>query len=277
MTLEPSSTQRADGRVNGHSPHRQPSSSRRRCEPHSGQHQESSCQRCPAATQVTLGAPDAAQTISGSSALAITWQRGAAASASRQRRATIQISAARSIWSRLRLSSVTTRAPVAFSTAGMNFSSVSSTANGARRARLSADTRPASMFAPNALVATSWPSAPSAAVISRVVVVFPLVPVTSTTCRSADSSCSRFGSSRRLSTPPMTDPSPRPVSREARPATLPTKMASRARSGSFPMAAEPIGPLTGSIARCNRPVPPGACRQARAPADAFAAMCHRGR
>ena len=44
------------------------------------------------------------------------------------------------------------------------------------------------MLAPNALVATSWPSAPSAAVISRVVVVFPLVPVTSTTCRSAASS-----------------------------------------------------------------------------------------
>ena len=52
--------QLAAGRRKVHSPHRQPSSSRRRCEPHSGQHQESSCQRCPAATQVTRGAAAAA-------------------------------------------------------------------------------------------------------------------------------------------------------------------------------------------------------------------------
>ncbi len=44
------------------------------------------------------------------------------------------------------------------------------------------------MFAPNAFEATSCPSAPSAAVISRVVVVFPFVPVTSTIWRSAASS-----------------------------------------------------------------------------------------
>jgi len=44
------------------------------------------------------------------------------------------------------------------------------------------------MLAPNALEAICWPSVPIAAVISRVVVVFPLVPVTRTICRSRASS-----------------------------------------------------------------------------------------
>ena len=74
-----------------------------------GQHQESSRHACPAATQVTCRDAPADQATSGSSALATTRQSGAAASASRQRRASSQISAARSIWSRLRFSSVTTR------------------------------------------------------------------------------------------------------------------------------------------------------------------------
>ena len=193
MTEGPSSTQRAAGRLNSHSPHRQPRSSRRRCDPQRGQHQESSCQRWPAATQVTWWAPLAAQAISGSSALATTRQSGAASNASRQRRATSQISAARSIWSRLRLSSVTTRALVARRTAGTYFSSVSRTAYGASGAWPSAAASPASMLAPNALEATSWPIALSAAVIRRVVVVLPFVPVTRTISRSAASSASRPG------------------------------------------------------------------------------------
>src|ERR1700722_1053059 len=98
-------------------------------------------------------------------------------------------------------------------------------------ARDSAATRPASMLAPNALDATCWPSVPIAAVISRVVVVFPLVPVTSTICRPRASSESRSGLSRRPMTPPMTEPSPRPASREARPAAPPTVVARRARRG----------------------------------------------
>src|SRR5262249_23393458 len=111
---------------------------------------------------MTSGAAAAAHAISGSSALATTVQFGADASASRHLRATSQISAARSIWSRLRFSSATTRALVAVSTAGRDFSSVSSTAIEAWGARPSAAGNPASMFAPNAFEATSRPGAPSA-------------------------------------------------------------------------------------------------------------------
>ena len=75
----------------------------------------------------------------------------------------------------------------------MYFSSTSSTAMVASGARASAATRPASMLAPKALDATCWPSVPSAAVISRVVVVFPLVPVTRTTCRPRASSEQQIG------------------------------------------------------------------------------------
>ena len=97
---------------------------------------------------MTCRAELAAQATSGSSAFATTRQPGAAASASRQRRASSQISAALSIWSRLRFSSTTTLGLVAFTIAGMYFSSVSRTAIGAPGARLSADVSPASMFAP---------------------------------------------------------------------------------------------------------------------------------
>ena len=87
------------------------------------------------------------------------------------------------------------------------------------------------MLAPNALDAICWPRLPSAAVTSLVVVVFPFVPVTRTTCRPRASSESRSGLSRSPMTPPMTDPSPRPASREARPAAPPTVVARRARRG----------------------------------------------
>ena len=87
------------------------------------------------------------------------------------------------------------------------------------------------MFAPNALDAICCPKAPSAAVISLVVVVFPFVPVTRMTCRPRASSESRSGFSRSPMTPPMTDPSPRPASRDARPAAPPTVVARRARRG----------------------------------------------
>src|SRR5215831_16790420 len=68
--------------------------------------------------------------------------------------------------------------------------------------------------------------------MSRVVVVLPLVPVTRTTCRPAASSDSRSGSSRRLMTPPMTEPSPLPASLDTVAAAPPTVVASRARIGS---------------------------------------------
>src|SRR5207247_277435 len=163
----------------------------------------------------------------------------------------------------------TTRGWVAASTVGRYFSSTSSTAIEASGAWPSAAVRPASMFAPNALEATSCPSAPSAAVMSRVVVVFPLVPVTSTTWRSAASRASRWGSTRRPMTPPITDPSPRPARRDILPAAPPMVVARRARNGSLPMADDAIPPpdLRGTPAgrpaagqgrsRSGRPVDPG--------------------
>ena len=66
---------------------------------------------------------------------------------------------------------------------------------------------------------------------SLVVVVFPFVPVTRTTCRPRASSESRSGCSRSPMTPPMTDPSPRPARRDARPAAPPTVVARRGRKG----------------------------------------------
>src|ERR1700727_1661287 len=78
-----------------------------------------------------------------------------------------------------------------------------------------------------------WPpSGASAAVISRVVVVLPLVPVTSTTWRPTASRESRSGSRRRPIRPPMTEPSPLPASRETEAAASPTVVASLARIGS---------------------------------------------
>ena len=125
------------------------------------------------------------------------------------------------------------------------------------------------MFAPNALDAICCPSAPSAAVISLVVVVFPFVPVTRTTCRPRASSESRSGFSRSPMTPPMTEPSPRPASREARPAAPPTVVARRARRGRlyrrdggllvliaarcYPVAVRPTsGSAAGTTIRCGQ-------------------------
>src|ERR1700733_9637446 len=115
--------------------------------------------------------------------------------------------------------------------AGTYFSSTSRTARVASGALASAATRPASMLAPNALDATCCPRTHSAAVIRRVVVVFPLVPVTRVTCRPRASRASRSGLSRSPMTPPITDPSPRPTSLDARPAAPPTVVARRARRG----------------------------------------------
>src|ERR1700757_328231 len=80
--------------------------------------------------------------------------------------------------------------------------------------------------------AISPPSGASAAVISRVVVVLPLVPVTRTTWRPAASRDNRSGARRRLMTPPMTEPSPLPARRETVAAAPPTVVATLARIGS---------------------------------------------
>ena len=86
------------------------------------------------------------------------------------------------------------------------------------------------MLAPSELVATS-PSTPSAAAVSRVVVVLPLVPEISAICRPAARLASRFGSIIRPILPPMTDPSPRPVARDSAAALRETDEASFDRSG----------------------------------------------
>ena len=87
-------------------PRRTRSGPRRRGSP---PHRAASAARRP--TQCTSRATPAPQTTSGSSALATTWVCGAAASAARQRPATIRTSLVRSSWSRDRLSRTTTTAP----------------------------------------------------------------------------------------------------------------------------------------------------------------------
>ena len=122
----------------------------------------------------------------------------------------------------------------------MYFSSHSSTAIVASGAWPSAEAMPASMLAPNAFEAMCSPSGASAAVTRRVVVVLPFVPVTRTTCRSCASMASSPGSSRSPMTPPITEPSPRPASRETLLAAPPTLVASLARKGSLFIPADVI-------------------------------------
>ena len=83
-----------------------------------GQPPASSRQRSPAPTQWTSRAAPAPQATSGSSALATTWVCGAAASAARQRPATMRTSFVRSSWSRERFSRTTAVAAVAVRTRG---------------------------------------------------------------------------------------------------------------------------------------------------------------
>src|SRR6266536_5067172 len=86
------------------------------------------------------------------------------------------------------------------------------------------------MLAPNELVATG-PRTPRAAVVSRVVVVFQLVPEISAISRPVARWASRSGSMIMPSRPPMTEPSPRPVARDSAAAPRDTEVASLARSG----------------------------------------------
>src|SRR5690606_28568838 len=88
------------------------------------------------------------------------------------------------------------------------------------------------MLAPNGLVATG-PRTPTAAAVRRVVVVLPFVPLMRATRRPADSLSSSRGSTSRPIRPPMTEPSPRPVARDAAAAIRDTTHASPARSGSL--------------------------------------------
>src|SRR3954447_19568669 len=92
------------------------------------------------------------------------------------------------------------------------------------------------MLAPNELVATG-PSTPSAAAVSRVVVVLPLVPDTSAIARPVARLRSRSGSILRPIQPPITEPSPRPAARESAAAVRDTELATLVRRGIFPPVA----------------------------------------
>lgn len=94
--------------------------------PQDGHDQASSFHICPAATQITLGEEEAAQTTSGSSALATT-TAFEPASPSRQFSASMRVSAARSSWSRERLSSAMHLGAVSRATPARYFSSTSIT------------------------------------------------------------------------------------------------------------------------------------------------------
>src|SRR6202034_98427 len=90
-------------------------------------------------------------------------------------------------------------------------------------------TRPASILAPSALVATG-PSVPRAAAAIRVVVDLPLVPVTTTVRRPAPSWRKIDRSSVIATRPPIIAPAPRPVTRDAHRALAPAARASRPRA-----------------------------------------------
>ena len=83
----------------------------------------------------------------------------------------------------------------------------------------------------------SWwrpgPSTPTAAAVSRVVVVLPLVPETRAMARPAARWASRSGSILRPIHPPITEPSPRPAARDSAAAVRDTELATLARRGIF--------------------------------------------
>src|SRR5215468_11205084 len=89
------------------------------------------------------------------------------------------------------------------------------------------------MLAPNEFVATG-PSTPSAAAVSRVVVVFPLVPEISAIRRPSARWVSRAGSIIMPIRPPMTEPSPRPATRERAATPLVTDAANVVRIDFLP-------------------------------------------
>ena len=151
--------------------------------------------------------PSAAHTTSGSSAFATTARVAQSPSALRHASAMLRTSWVRSSWSRLRFNSTTTDGGSWVSIPGSHSSSHSSAARPAWRSSPRATTMPASMLAPSALVATA-PSVRSASAMNRLVVVLPLVPLTTATRRRALSSLSRPRYTATANWPPMTLPDP---------------------------------------------------------------------
>ncbi|SCD78364.1 hypothetical protein GA0115246_106017 [Streptomyces sp. SolWspMP-sol7th] len=125
-TCSPDSAQLAAGRRKPHSPQNQSSPGRCMTPPQEGHDQASSFHSCPAATQMTCGEDEAAHTTSGSSALATTTAL-LPARPSRQRSASMRVSAARSSWSRERLSSAIALGSTSRATPARYFSSTSIT------------------------------------------------------------------------------------------------------------------------------------------------------
>lgn len=230
MTWSPASAQVGTGRRKPHSPQNQSSEGRCRTPPQDGQDQASSFHSWPAATHTTVGQEEAAQVIRGSSALAITIA-SVPARPSRHFSASIRVSAARSSWSRDRLSRAIALGLTSLATPARYFSSTSMTPKRASDPPASAEVMPAGMLAPSALE-TTGPAALRASASSRVVVVLPLVAETSTTSRWVASAASRSGSSLRATRPPITDPLPRPAARDTAAAALPAVTASLARGDS---------------------------------------------
>ena len=122
----------------------------------------------------------------------------------------------------------------------------------------SAEVCPVGMLAPNELVATG-PSTPSAAAVSRVVVVLPLVPETSATARPAARLRSRSGSILSPIQPPMTEPSPRPAARESAAAVRETEVATLALMGILPSVTEATVPETDTTSSCRMARSSGPC------------------
>jgi hypothetical protein len=194
------SAQLGAGRRKPHSPQNQSSPGRCITPPQDGQDQASSFHIWPAATHTTFGEEDAAHTTSGSSALATTTALEPARP-SRQCSAIMRVSAARSSWSRERLSRAMHLGSVSRATPDRYFSSTSMTANRESEPPASAEVMPAGMFAPSAFD-TTGPAARSS------------------------------GSSLSATRPPITDPLPRPAARDAAATALPAVTASLARGDS---------------------------------------------
>ncbi len=229
-TWSPDRAQLGVGRRKPHSPQYQSSPGRCMTPPQDGQDQASSFHIWPAATQITLGEDDAAHTTSGSSQLATT-TAFEPASPSRQFSASMRVSAARSSWSRERLSRAMHFGAVSRATPARYFSSTSMTPYRASEPPASAEVMPAGMLAPSALE-TTGPAARRASAMSRVVVVLPLVAETRITSRFWASRARRSGSSLSATRPPITEPLPRPAARDAAATALPAVTASLARGES---------------------------------------------
>ena len=232
----PSTQASRPGRAKSQPPHDQsPSGEKAMRPPQEGQPTASSCHTWPAPTHRTAGASRAAQTTMGSSAFATTTQSvspGSPDRAARQRSTSMRTSAMRSSWSRDRLSRTTTAGRVCTSRWGRYPSSTSSTAQADRRSAARAATWPAGMLAPVVLETTVRPAPSRAAASSRVVVVLPLVPVTTATRRPRPSSVRRPGSTARPARPPITVPLPRPRRRDVPLTAATAATAARARAGS---------------------------------------------